>query len=288
MLNKDALSSFENFKRELSSISALAHPVPEAPLSLTVDASDSAVGSVLQQVVKGITQSVAFFSCQIKSAERQYSTFDRELLAIYLSVRHFRHYLERRDFAVYTDHKALTFADRHSTSTFRHLDYISQFTSDIRHIPGTENVRAGALSRLPVASISTPTSINLTAVAKDQPALDSLDLTSDEYSGCKFSLVPLPVLEGTIPYDTAIGVPRPLVPEQHRRSVFDTLHLPSHPGVAASVKLITTLFFWPNMQRIKTTWVSACLHCNVKRFNVRFEFPLVFSLNQKSGYDICI
>ena len=59
MLNEDELSSFENIKRELSSISTLAHPVPEAPLSLTVDTSDSAVGSVLQQVVKGITQPVA-------------------------------------------------------------------------------------------------------------------------------------------------------------------------------------------------------------------------------------
>ena len=158
---------------------------------------------------------------------------------------------------IYTDHKPLTFAlssktDKHSPRTFRHLDYISQFTSDIRHIPGTENVPDDALSRLLVSSILTPSSIDLTAMAPDQPALDSLDLTSDEYSCCKSLQVSLPVSECTILCDTATGVPRSLVPEQHRRSVFDTLHSLSHPGVAASVKFITARFFWPNMRRIIT------------------------------------
>ena len=85
ILTDEALSSFELVK-ELSSISSLANPVPDAPLSLTVDASDSAIGAVLQQSVNGITQPLAFFSCQVNPAERRYSTFNRELLAIYLSV----------------------------------------------------------------------------------------------------------------------------------------------------------------------------------------------------------
>ena len=154
-----------------------------------------------------------------------------------MSVRHFQHQLEGRHFVIYTDHKLLTFAlssktDKLSPRTFCHLDYISQFTSDIRHIPGTENVPADALSRLPVSSILIPSSIDLTAMAQNQPALDSLDLISDKYSCCKFSQEPFPVSEGTILCDKATSVPRPLVPEQHRRSVFDTLHSLSHLGVS--------------------------------------------------------
>ena len=189
---------YKLIKKELSSISSFAHPVPDAPLSLTVDASDSAIGSVLQQSVKGIIQPLAFFFCQLKSAEHCYSTFDLELLAIYLSVRHFQQQLDGRHFVIYTDHKPLTFAlssktDKHSPRTFRHLDYVSQITSDIRHIPGTENVPADAFCRLPVCPILTPCSIDLTVIAQDQPALDSLDLTPDGYSCCKFSEVPLPI-----------------------------------------------------------------------------------------------
>ena len=66
---------------------------------------------------------------------------------------------------IYTDNKAPTFAlssktDKHSPRTFRRLDYISQFTSDIRHIPETENVPPDELSRLPVSSILRPSSID--------------------------------------------------------------------------------------------------------------------------------
>ena len=58
-------------------------------------------------------------------------------------------------------------------------------------------------------------------------------------------------------FNTATGVPRPLVPEQHRRLSFDNLHSLLHPGVAASVKPITAHFFWPDMRRILTTWARA-------------------------------
>ena len=47
ILTADALSPFELVKKELSSISSVAHPVPDAPLPLTVDESYSAIGSVL-------------------------------------------------------------------------------------------------------------------------------------------------------------------------------------------------------------------------------------------------
>ena len=73
VLTEDALSSFELVKKELSSISSLAHPVLDAPLSLTVDAFYSAIVSVLQQVVKGITQPLAFFSCQLKPTATAHS-----------------------------------------------------------------------------------------------------------------------------------------------------------------------------------------------------------------------
>nr|VZI48069.1 unnamed protein product [Spirometra erinaceieuropaei] len=127
-------------------------PRPKAPLSLMVDASTVAVGAVLQQHINDSTRPLAFFSKKLSLAETRYSTFGRELLAIYLAVKHFGHFLEGRDFTIFTDHKPLTFAtrshsDKYNPSEISHLDYISQFTNDIRHIDCPKNAVADMLSR---------------------------------------------------------------------------------------------------------------------------------------------
>lgn len=79
------------------------------PLALTTDASSVAVGGVLEQFVNDQWRPLAFFSRKWRPPELKYSTFDRELLAIYLAVRHFRHFVEGQDLSLYTDHKPLTF-----------------------------------------------------------------------------------------------------------------------------------------------------------------------------------
>ena len=60
------------------------------------DASDKAVGAVLQQYVDDAWHPIAYFSRKLKPAETRYSAFDKELLAIYLAIKHFRHFVEGR------------------------------------------------------------------------------------------------------------------------------------------------------------------------------------------------
>ena len=74
------------------------------------DASDKAVGAVLQQRIENQWFPIAYFSRKLKPSETRYSTFDRELLAVYLVIKHFRHFVEGREFFVLTDHKPLTYA----------------------------------------------------------------------------------------------------------------------------------------------------------------------------------
>ena len=93
------------------------------------DASNVGVGGVLQQCVDETWQPLSSFSEGLQPAETRYSTFGRELLALYLSINYFRHMLEGLKFCIYTDHKPLTHAvpskpDRHSPQEVRHLDYI--------------------------------------------------------------------------------------------------------------------------------------------------------------------
>ena len=117
--NDDAIAAFRNSKEALAAASFLSYPAPDVPTCLMTDASDTTVGAVLQQHIKGSWHPISFFSKKMTYTEKRYSTFDRELLAVYLAIKHFRHFLEGREFHVFTDHKPLTFAlnirsDRHS------------------------------------------------------------------------------------------------------------------------------------------------------------------------------
>jgi hypothetical protein len=51
---------------------------------------------------------LSFFSKKLDTAQLKYSVFDRELLAAYLSFRHFRYMLDGRKFHILSDHKPLT------------------------------------------------------------------------------------------------------------------------------------------------------------------------------------
>ncbi|CAH8592531.1 unnamed protein product [Dicrocoelium dendriticum] len=165
-----ARAASKSLKEAIANIASIAHQDPTAPLSLSTDASDVAVGAVLQQRVADTWQPLAFFSKRLQPTESRYSTFGRELLAVYLAIRHLRHILGGRSFAVFTDHKALTYVlgsttDRYSPRESRHLGYIAQFTTDIRHVSGVHNAVADALSRTQAISADAGTAIDLAAMA---------------------------------------------------------------------------------------------------------------------------
>ena len=74
-------SAFSAAKLLLSAVPVLTHPVSGVAKSWAVDASDSQVGAVLKQRLRGSWAPLAFFSKKLSSAESKYSAFDCELLA---------------------------------------------------------------------------------------------------------------------------------------------------------------------------------------------------------------
>ena len=151
--NSDATTAFQNIKDALANATLLVHPKPNAPVNVMTDTSDMAIGAVLQQFLDGKWCPLSYFSRKLTPTERRYSTFDRELLAVYCANSHFRHFLEAHEFHVLTDHKPLTHSlnskpDRHSSRQVCQLDFISQFTTDICHVVGRSNPVADALPRL--------------------------------------------------------------------------------------------------------------------------------------------
>ncbi|GBN24061.1 Retrovirus-related Pol polyprotein from transposon opus [Araneus ventricosus] len=135
---EDTQSAFKSGKRLIANATALSFPAANSHLSLMTDASDFAVGAVLQQHFESIVEPLVFFSRKLSATEKKYSTFGSELLSIYLSVKHIRYMLEGCEVVILTDHKPLifVFTRKHNSSPrqIRHLELISQFATDICYI----------------------------------------------------------------------------------------------------------------------------------------------------------
>ena len=283
----EALEAFTKAKTALSQFTKLNYlkDDPTTKITLTTDASSNAIGSVIHQVVDSIPQPVSFFSVKLNAAQQKYSTFSRELLAVYLSIRHFRHILEGRDFTVFTDHKPLTFAlytksDKYTPREIRHLDYISQFTSDIQYIPGEKNLVADALSRTSLLSLTSST-LSHELIAEQQKKDVTLQQVQSDTS---LQLVELPVPFSDEKYfcDTTNGKTRPYIPPVLRKMVFQHLHDLSHPGKRATTNLICDRFVWPNMKTDIRSWTQFCLTCQKHKIH-RHTKSLPGHFNEPDG-----
>jgi len=267
--NSAATSSFQEIKDALANATLLVHPKPDAPINVMSDASDIAIGAVLQQYLEGKWCPLSYFSRKLSPTEQHYSTFDRELLAVYCAIRHFRHFLEAREFHVLTDHMPLTHSlysklDRHSPRQVRQLDFISQFTTDIRHISGQGNPVADALSRLEANAMqceSTPSTIDFQAMAKAQLTDPQLQKLQSSPTTLTLARIPMPMCKETLWCDTSTDSPRPFVPKQFRHMVFNSLHGLSHPGIRATQRLVTARFVWPGINADVRKWARSCLQC---------------------------
>ena len=274
-------AAFKAAKQALADYTMLVHPDMTAPLSLTVDASDVAVGGVLEQFseTKKQWEPLGFFSKHLRKAERKYSAYDRELHGIYMSIRHFRDMVDGIPFTVYTDHKPLTFAcskptDQWTPTQQRRLSFISEFTTDIRHIAGKANTVADALSRPSVSAIQTCVdSFNYTQLAKDQATdPDILDYPT-AVTGLKPQWVEWePGVR--IMCDVSRDINRPILPPCWRRPAFDIIHGLSHPSVRTTKRLVGDKFVWHGMSKDVTEWAQRCLECQRNKVHKGTHPPL--------------
>lgn len=278
---KELQSSFDEAKAALAKAVTLVHPQPQAPVSLTTDASDNAVGGVLEQRVNGSWQPLAFFSRQLRQAEKKYSTFDRELLALHLAIRHFRYFLEGRAFTAYTDHKPLTFAFKKiaepwSARQQRHLTNISEYTTDVQHIKGKDNVVADALSRSYMAAVRQQTiDLDYHQLAEAQHC-DEVEAYRTAVTSLKLEDIHIGTSQTTVLCDTSTGSPRPIVPSSWKRKVFDAVHGLCHPSVRTTQKIMTDKFAWHGINKEVRLWAQQCIECQRSKIHRHVKAPLEY------------
>ena len=230
---------------------------------------------MLQQCICDHWQPISYFSKKLKLSETKYNTFDRELLAVYSSIKYFQHFVEGHVFHILTDHKPLTYSvslhfDHYTPRQIRQLNYVSQFTSDIGYIKGDNNTPADDLSQMGVDSVlqeGTPIVDFKEMATAQQQDPDVLKLQTSPSSLTLKSYALFLCLMVKLFCDLSTGIPHPIVPSSYRRKVFDSLHSVSHPGVRATQRLITSHFIWPNINSDVQNWARARIQCQKSKIH---------------------
>ncbi|KAI5343406.1 hypothetical protein L3X38_011282 [Prunus dulcis] len=149
--DKDCMNAFNTLKRELTSAPIIIAPDWSLPFELMCDAFDYAIGAVLGQRLNKLPHVMYYASRTLKDAQLNYSTTEKELLAVVFALEKFRSYLVGSKVIVYSDHAALRFLLTKKDAKPRLIRWIlllQEFDLEIRDKKGSENVVADHLSRL--------------------------------------------------------------------------------------------------------------------------------------------
>ena len=149
------IEAFENLKRALSKHLSLNQVQPDCPFQIRTDASDTAIGAVLNQERNGKWVPVCFFSRKLTTSQMNWSPREKEAYAVIASLTKWAGWIGSSEVTVVTDHKSMESWIREAVDTpsgptgrrARWHEILSQFRLSIVYQPGPTNIVADAMSR---------------------------------------------------------------------------------------------------------------------------------------------
>lgn len=241
--------AFQTLKQKLISPPILRYPDYSRGFILTTDASNEGLGAVLSQGEIGKDLPVAFASRTLNKAERNYSTTEKELLAIVWGMRYFRPYLFGRKFVVVTVHKPLTWIMSVKDPGSRLLRWrikLEEYDYDIVYKKGGQNTNADALSRV-------------NSLVKEQGETEEKkEQVTDERT-------------------------RAIILYEYHDSP-----LGGHRGMNKTFREIRKKYVWPNMKRDIERYVKKCKSCQVnKNLGQRNRAPMEITTTARRPFERC-
>ena len=295
------MEAFTTLKKELTSAPIIIAPDWSLPFEIMCDASDFAIGAVLGQKKNKLPHVIHYASRTLNDAQLNYSTTEKELLAVVFALEKFRPYLVGSKVIVYSDHAALRYLLTKKDAKPRLIRWIlllQEFDLEIRDKKGCENVVADHLSRIVVEeqgeavlplNETFPDEQLYVAQVKEPWYADFVnylacgvlrnDLTYQDkkkfFSMVKHYVWDEPFLFKHCP-DQLI---RRCVPEEEQESILRHSHelaCGGHFGAKkTALKILQSGFFWPTLFKDAFNFCVKCDRCqrmgNISRRN---ELPL--------------
>ncbi|EYC19204.1 hypothetical protein Y032_0025g1233 [Ancylostoma ceylanicum] len=298
--------AFETLKKVLCEAPVLAQPNIEKardgsrPFVIYTDASRIGLGAVLAQEGEDrLMHPVFFASKSLTQAERNYHVTDQEALAIVYALKKFHYFIYGVHTIVMTDHSALTSLFKRTNVSPRVLRWaleVQRYNLTIEHVKGAANCVADALSRGLPQSISAAHGYAedekvVCAVQEDDwlAELRQDPNFSNLISAIENEEVKLPRHDKTLSSADFIikgsklkllredGSPVPVVPQSHRRDLFDESHsgvLGGHFHARKMFRTLKKVVFWPGMYQDLVSWCKSCHQCFLTNRNTENIPPL--------------
>nr|VZH97045.1 unnamed protein product [Spirometra erinaceieuropaei] len=323
----DCARAFTDLRAALCSDPLLALPNVDEdapPFILDTDASGYAIGAVHSQAdANGVEHPICFASNTLTKPQWNYCTFRRELLAIVVFLRQFKHLLVGRRFVLRTDHRALkwlrSFKDP-MDQLARWQEFLQDFDFECQYRPGHKHDNADALSRFPHVTDADPDvkRAGVNAIVVSEPTRHewataqttdpdtatiyrhmSLGLpkpAEQEMTGASQSARlllnqwPYPTIENDILFlrDPTSNRLRPVVSGCLVESVLTALHTQlGHSGQRRTELAVRSRFWWPQLRSAVQRFCQSCATCaTFKPPSPSPRAPLQPMTTEHAGLDI--
>lgn len=280
--------AYNALKTRLTTAPVLRQADETKPYILKTDASSYALGAVLVQGEKEDEHPVEYASRLLTAAEKNYSTTEREALAVIWALNKFRAYVEGHPVTVVTDHQALKWLMNLKSPAGRLARWALQLQTfniiNITYQPGKLNTVADALSRPPCCEDNTICEI--CSVIVDMPTRSVKEIREEQMKDDRIQKI-IGALEETkgkedavywsnkgylmnngmlyrLHPDSEADDAQLVVPSHEWANVLSAYHddpLAGHYGAEKTYQKIANRYYWTGMRSYVASYVKNCLEC---------------------------
>lgn len=284
---KEQVDAYAKLRELLVTPPVLTQADHTKPYTVKTDASNYALGAVLVQGEGENEHPVEYASRLLTKSERNYSTTEREALAVVWAVGKFRGYIEGGKITILTDHQALRWLMSLKSPTGRLARWallLQPYDISIKYISGRINIVADALSR-PSCEPATEEDCGFCTVVVDIPAKSKETIRKEQLKDEDIERI-VQSLEGTdeekarywsgkgyfmsndllyrCPPDTDVQNSQVLIPKQEQARIINIYHndaIAGHYGADKTFERIAKRYYWKGMRKQIESHVRNCLQC---------------------------